>query len=88
MRVRSATGVAGAAAAASAAEQLNEMIKQRDFWMPFALSIADDRAGDYLRDPKGLPAPYMIMCFDTTAAGRQLVAGISRPAIARCGRKL
>jgi len=62
--------------AASAVQQLNEMIKQRDFWMPFALSIADDRACDYLRNPKGLPAPYMILCFDTTAAGRQLVAGI------------
>lgn len=62
--------------AASAVQQLNEMIKQRDFWMPFALSIADDRAGDYLRNAKGVPAPYMIMCFDTSAAGRQLVAGI------------
>jgi len=62
--------------AASAVQQLNEMIKQRDFWMPFALSIADDRACDYLRNPKRIAAPYMIMCFDTTAAGRQLIAGI------------
>jgi carbamoyltransferase len=58
------------------AQLLNEMIKQRDFWMPFALSIADDRAGEYLRNPKRLAAPYMIMCFDTSAAGAGLAAGI------------
>ena len=62
--------------AVPAVQQLNEMIKQRDFWMPFALSIADDRAGDYLHNRKAITAPYMILCFDTTAAGRKLVAGI------------
>jgi len=58
------------------AQMLNEMIKQRDFWMPFALSIADDRASEYLLNPKRVAAPYMIMCFDTSAAGAQLAAGI------------
>jgi len=45
---------------------INEMIKNRDFWMPFAPSVLDERASDYLINPKGIASPYMIMSFDTT----------------------
>jgi carbamoyltransferase len=44
---------------------INEMIKQRDFWMPFAPSVTAERMDDYIRKPKNVPAPYMIFCFDT-----------------------
>src|SRR6185295_940074 len=33
---------------------INRMIKNRDFWMPFAPTILAERAADYLDDPKGL----------------------------------
>jgi carbamoyltransferase len=44
---------------------INEMIKQRDFWMPFAPSILGECASDYLLKPKAVQAPYMILSFDT-----------------------
>jgi carbamoyltransferase len=56
--------------------QINEMIKARDFWMPFAASVLEEDAPRYLRNPLGIPAPYMILSFDTTEAGaRDLAAG-------------
>lgn len=58
------------------ARLLNDLIKQRDFWMPFALSVLKERAAEYLRNPKNIAAPYMIMAFDTLPAGRHFVAGI------------
>ncbi len=42
---------------------INKMIKKRDFWMPFASSVLDTRADDYLVNPKGIGTPYMIMAF-------------------------
>lgn len=46
---------------------INDAIKSRDFWMPFAPTVLDRRAGDYMRNPKGIPAPYMMLAMD--AAG-------------------
>jgi carbamoyltransferase len=45
---------------------INDAIKSRDFWMPFAPSLLDRREGDYFVNPKNIPAPYMIMAFDST----------------------
>ena len=52
---------------------INEMIKNRDFWMPFATSMKEERVHDYLKWPqslnskdKELYAPYMSITFDTT----------------------
>ncbi len=56
---------------------INKMIKSRDFWMPFAASVLYEAAPDYLVNPKGAAAPYMILSLDTTPAGaRDLAAGI------------
>lgn len=43
---------------------INEMIKNRDFWMPFSPSIISDKANEYSINPKQMDAPYMIMSFD------------------------
>jgi carbamoyltransferase len=40
-------------------QQINEAIKNRDFWMPFALSILEERLDDYIFNPKKLQSPYM-----------------------------
>ncbi len=45
-------------------QQINEAIKNRDFWMPFALSILDERHGDYLVNPKQLESPVMSISLD------------------------
>ncbi len=47
--------------------KINEMIKNRDFWMPFAPSVLAERSEEYAVKPKAMAAPYMIMAFDSTA---------------------
>jgi carbamoyltransferase len=46
--------------------EINDMIKSRDFWMPFAPSMIPSAAEKYLVNEKKVDAPYMIMAFDTT----------------------
>jgi carbamoyltransferase len=55
-------------------KRLNSAIKQRDFWMPFAPSILEERTEDYLVDPR--PARYMIEAFDTTENASELAAAL------------
>ena len=55
---------------------INEAIKSRDFWMPFAPSVLEERSADYLGNPKRVRAPYMILSFDTTDRRRDLLAAI------------
>jgi carbamoyltransferase len=54
---------------------INEAIKSRDFWMPFAASILAERASDYVVNPKNIKSPYMILTFDTTNRHREIAAG-------------
>jgi carbamoyltransferase len=58
-----------------AIRQLNAMIKARDFWMPFAPSIMEEHAKDYLVNPKGHPAQYMLLSFPTTDRAQEIAAG-------------
>jgi carbamoyltransferase len=44
---------------------VNQAIKNRDFWMPFAPSVMAEHAHRYVHNPKGLEAPYMILAFDS-----------------------
>jgi len=57
-------------------QTINRAIKQRDFWMPFACSVLAEEESRFIRNPKAMPAPYMIVTFDCTANWRQIVAGI------------
>ena len=45
--------------------KINMAIKKRDFWMPFAPSILYERRNDYIVNPKNIPAPYMILSFNS-----------------------
>ena len=49
---------------------INDKIKCRDFWMPFAPTILDESADEYLVNPKGFRAPYMSVGFETTDLGK------------------
>ncbi len=55
---------------------INNMIKSRDFWMPFATSLTAEQAPACLRNPKGIPSPYMILAFDTTERVSDFPAGV------------
>jgi len=54
--------------------KINFAIKQRDFWMPFAPSVLEERAVDYFIKIK--PARYMIEAFDTTERADEITAGL------------
>jgi len=56
--------------------ELNKMVKSRDFWMPFAPSILAGYEEDYIVNPKKIPAPYMILSFDTTERRNEIVAAL------------
>lgn len=58
---------------------LNEQMKDRDFWMPFTPSVLDRRAQDYVKNPKNISAPYMIMTFDTTELGKKELKAAIHP---------
>lgn len=55
--------------------EINAMIKSRDFWMPFAASMLEEGAERYLLNPKGMASPYMIVTFDTTGAASEIEGG-------------
>jgi carbamoyltransferase len=44
---------------------INELIKGRDFWMPFAATILDSYVSKYLHNPKNLESRYMAIAMDT-----------------------
>ena len=56
---------------------INRMIKNRDFWMPFAPTILREREADYILNPKSLASPYMMLAFRTSPKRRdELVAAL------------
>lgn len=67
------------ASRADAVRTINEAIKCRDFWMPFAPSVLEERSEDYFYKPKPMPAPHMIMTFDTRKEKRTAIAAAVHP---------
>lgn len=61
-------------------ETINRMIKNRDFWMPFAPIIMDTYVERYLKNPKNLYSPYMTIGFDTTEEGYEAMTAACHPA--------
>ena len=58
---------------------LNEQIKNRDFWMPFASTILDERQAEYLINPKNVNASFMALAFDTTELGKKHLKAAIHP---------
>ena len=50
---------------------VNDQVKMRDFWMPFAPSILRETHKTYLKMGKVTMAPFMITSFDSTDRGRR-----------------
>lgn len=49
---------------------INDQIKSRDFWMPFAPAILAEESDRYFINKKKVLAPYMMMTFNATAEGK------------------
>jgi carbamoyltransferase len=58
---------------------INTMIKNRDFWMPFAPTILRERADDYLENPGSFSSPYMMLTFPTAPEHREEIAAAIHP---------
>ena len=58
---------------------INRMIKNRDFWMPFAPTVLRERESDYLVNPKGLASPYMMLAFPTNPKRRDEIVAAVHP---------
>ena len=58
---------------------INEMIKCRDFWMPFAPSVLTERSDRYFFKPKPVEAPYMILTLDSRPEKREVMAAAIHP---------
>lgn len=58
---------------------INEMIKCRDFWMPFAPSVLAERSERYFFKPKPVEAPYMILTLDSRPEKRDAMGAAIHP---------
>jgi len=55
--------------AADVVPRINAMIKNRDFWMPFAPVVLDTYNDRYLINPKNIQSPHMTIGYETTPEG-------------------
>jgi carbamoyltransferase len=63
----------------SAVRSINQAIKNRDFWMPFAPAVLAERAERYYEKPKPVESPYMMFAFRTRPERRAALAGAQHP---------
>jgi carbamoyltransferase len=66
---------------ADVVERINFVIKQRDFWMPFAPAMLAEDASEYIDIPAAIPAgisPYMMFAFETTERRNEMAAALHR----------
>jgi len=55
---------------------INLMVKKRDFWMPFAPVIKEERLNEYVFNPKNQESPFMMLTFDTTEKRVDFMAAV------------
>lgn len=58
---------------------INEQVKNRDFWMPFAPTILFERVHDYIINPKKIDSPYMMLAFDSTPLAKKELRATMHP---------
>jgi carbamoyltransferase len=58
---------------------LNDAVKMRDFWMPFAPSVLAERALDYYDKPKPVASPYMMFGFRSRPERRTAFSAALHP---------
>jgi len=60
--------------------KINSMIKNRDFWMPFAPVILDKYVDRYIKNSKHIKSPHMTVGFETTEEGYFCMKAACHPA--------
>ena len=60
-------------------KKINDMIKNRDFWMPFAPSIVENFAKKYLKNYKKSSSYHMTIAYNTTEEGKRLLPAACHP---------
>ncbi len=60
--------------------KINDAIKNRDFWMPFAPVMMDKYTERYIINPKHIESPHMTIGFETTAEGYEAMIAACHPA--------
>ena len=60
-------------------KEINDQVKKRDFWMPFAPTILQERSDDYIVNPKHIPSPHMMIAFHTTPLAQAHFAAAVHP---------
>ena len=60
-------------------KKINEAIKNRDFWMPFAISILNKYHKNYLVNKKSLRSPHMTMGFKTIKKNLKFIFSGTHP---------
>lgn len=58
---------------------INEMIKNRDFWMPFATSLIEEDTARYLHNHKNVSGNFMAITFNTTLDAQEDLSGAIHP---------
>jgi carbamoyltransferase len=58
-------------------DRVNNHVKHREEWRPFAPSILEDAMGDFVVDPE--PAPYMIKTFEMSEDARDRIPAVLHP---------
>jgi carbamoyltransferase len=62
-----------------AVRTINDMVKNRDFWMPFAPSVLAERGSDYYEKPKPVASPYMMFAFRSKKEKRSAYPAAQHP---------
>ena len=57
-------------------EKINEKIKNRDFWMPFAPSFLYEKVNNYIVNPKNIYSPYMTIGFESKKNKRKVLSAV------------
>lgn len=60
-------------------DDINRLIKSRDFWMPFAPTILEHFHQKYVLNKKRLKLPFMMVTLDTTDLGKKVLKAAIHP---------
>ena len=58
-------------------ERLNERVKKREFFRPFAPSVLEEKAGEYFVLPQGQVSPYMILVADVREEKKKVIPAVT-----------
>lgn len=60
-------------------QKINETIKNRDFWMPFALTILKEDHNNFIKNPNKIRSDFMTIGFDTIEKNLKRIKSATHP---------